>query len=134
MACHEIAALRLGLMTVLGHDDPAERQHELAELGDGADQPGPVRALCEATDLAALRRRYEAAIAALEHRVATTPTDDASLPYLRTLIVLARKVELELGHRVDGLVDLYRDLETMHDFVHEIYPGPADLPAETRQR
>jgi hypothetical protein len=48
--------------------------------------------------------------------------------------VLARKVELELGHRVDGLVDLYRDLETMHDFVHEIYPGPADLPAETRQR
>lgn len=124
MACHEIAALRLGLMTVLGRDDAAERQHELAELGDGAAAPGPVRALCEAVDLAALRRCYEAAIAELEHRVATTPAGDGKLPYLRTLIVLTRKVELDLGHHVDGLVDLYRDLETMHDLVHEIYPAP----------
>ena len=129
MACHEIAALRLGLMTVLGHDDAAERQHELAELGDGADQPGPVRAMCQATDLAALKRCYEASIAALEHRVATTPADDLRLPYLRTLIVLTRKVELDLGHQIDGLHHLYRDLEAMHDFVHEIYPAPAGAGA-----
>src|SRR5215468_563746 len=100
MACHEIAALRLGLMTVLGHHDDAERQHELAELGDGAAQPGPLRAMCQATDLAALRRTYEASLAELEHRVATTPSDDAALPYLRTLIVLTRKVELDLGHHI----------------------------------
>jgi hypothetical protein len=123
MACHELAALRLGLMTVLGHDDEAERQHELAELGDGAARPGPVRAMVSATDLAALRRCYEASIAELEQRVATTDAGDAKLPYLRTLIVLARKVELDLAHQIDGLFHLYRDLEAMHDFVHEIYPA-----------
>jgi hypothetical protein len=125
MACHEIAALRLGLMTVLGHDDPAERQHELAELGDGAERPGPLRAMCQATDLAALRRCYDASLAELEQRVATTPGDAAALPYLRTLVVLARKIELDLGHHIEGLHHLYRDIEAMHDFVHEIYPAPA---------
>jgi hypothetical protein len=125
MACHEIAALRLGLMTVLGHDDPAERQHELAELGDGAERPGPLRAMCQATDLAALKRCYEASLAELEQRVATTPGDDAALSYLRTLVVLARKIELDLAHQIEGLHHLYRDLEAMHDFVHEIYPAPA---------
>ena len=123
MACHEIAALRLGLMTVLGHDDEAERQHELAELGDGAERPGPLRAMCEATDLAALRRCYEASLAELEQRVATTAAGDPRLPYLRTLIVLTRKVELDLAHQIEGIHHLYRDLEAMHDFVHEIYPA-----------
>jgi Protein of unknown function (DUF3209) len=123
MACHEIAALRLGLMTVLGHDDETERQHELAELGDGAARPGPVQAMCGATDLAALRRYYEASIAMLEQKVATTPASDPRLPYLRTLIVLTRKVELDLAHQIEGLFHLYRDLETMHDCVHEIYPA-----------
>jgi hypothetical protein len=122
MACHEIAALRLGLMTVLGHEDEAERQHELAELGDGAARPGPLQAMCHARDLAALRRCYEASIVALEERVAGTATGDARLPYLRTLIVLTRKVELELAHQIDGLLHLYRDLEAMHDLVHEIHP------------
>ena len=123
MACHEIAALRLGLMGVLGHDDEAERQHELAELGDGANEPGPLRAMCGAKDLAQLQKFYEASVATLEQRVATTAPDDAKLPYLRTLIVLTRKVELDLAHQIDGLLHLYRDLEAMHDFVHEIYPA-----------
>ncbi len=43
MACHEIAGLRLGLMRIVGIDDEAERQHELAELGDGATKPGPIK-------------------------------------------------------------------------------------------
>ncbi|MCE9574317.1 MAG: DUF3209 family protein [Deltaproteobacteria bacterium] len=125
MACHEIAALRLALMEVLGNTDPAERQHELAELGDGAEAPGPIRALCGARDLASMRRSYEAAIAELEARVSRTPAGDSELPYLRTLVVLTKKVELELGHQIDGLAHLSRDLEEMHDFVHEIYPaGP----------
>ena len=50
MACHEIAALRLGLMKVLGHEDEAERQHELTELGAAADQPGPLWAVVTARD------------------------------------------------------------------------------------
>jgi len=123
MACHEIAALRLGLMRVLGVDDEAERQHELAELGPAADAPGPVRALCEASDLASLQRFYDAAVSGLEARVAGTRADDPQLPYLRTLVVLTKKVELDLQHQIGSVTQLYRDLEAMHDFVHEIYPA-----------
>jgi hypothetical protein len=123
MACHEIAALRLGLMRILGRDDEAERRHELAELGDAAEQAGPVRSICGASDLASLKRFYDAAIAALEERIAATSTDDAKLPYLRTLVVLNKKVELDLQHQIESLTHLYRDLEEMHDFVHEIYPA-----------
>lgn len=123
MACHEIAALRLGLMEVLGVKDDAERQHELAELGSGADQPGPIRSLCEAKDLAALQRFYESAIARLEERVSGTKPDDPKLPYFRTLVVLTKKVELDLRHQIEGLTHLYRDLDEMHDFVHEMYPA-----------
>jgi hypothetical protein len=123
MACHEIAALRLGLMQVLGHHDEAERSHELAELGDSAEQPGPIRSLCQARDLGNLRQLYESALVELEQRVSSTPSADPQLPYLRTLIVLAKKVELDLAHQIEGLTHLYRDLEEMHDFVHEIYPA-----------
>jgi hypothetical protein len=122
MACHEIAALRLGLMRVLGRTDEAERQHELAELGHAASQTGPMQALCASSDLASLKRAYDTAIAGLEERVAATAGEDPKLPYLRTLVVLTKKVELDLEHQVEGLTQLYRDLETMHDFVHEIYP------------
>lgn len=123
MACHEIAGLRLGLMEVLGVKNEAERQHELAELGTGADQPGPIRSMCGAKDLATLKRFYEGAVAALEHRVSATRSDDPKLPYLRTLVVLTKKVDLDLAHQIEGLTHLYRDLDEMHDFVHEIYPA-----------
>lgn len=123
MACHEIAALRLGLMEVLGITDEAERQHELAELGDGANEPGPLQSMCRANDLATLRAFYEASIAMLEQRVSATLANDAKLPYLRTLIVLTKQVELDLARQIEGLTHLYRDLEQMHDFVHEIYPA-----------
>jgi hypothetical protein len=123
MACHEIAALRLGLMRVLGLKDEAARQHELAELGDGAGQPGPIRSMCEPGDLESLRRFYEASVSTLEERVAATRVDDAKLPYLRSLVILTKKVELDLANQIDNLTRLYSDLEQMHDFVHEIYPA-----------
>ena len=123
MACHEIAALRLGLMRVIGLNDEAERQHELGELGSAADAAGPLRAACEARNLAGLYGAYDAAIAALEERVASTPPTDAKLPYLRTLVVLTKKVDLDLRQQMASLTQLYRDLEEMHDFVHEIYPA-----------
>jgi hypothetical protein len=122
MACHEIAALRLGMMKVLGREDVAERQHELAELGDSVAQAGPLRSMTEAQDLGALRRWFEASLTDLHTRVANTPDDDEALPYLRALMVLTKKVELELGHQIDSLTRLYRDLDEMHDFVHEVYP------------
>lgn len=123
MACHEIASLRLGLMRILGLDDEAERQHELAELGDGAEKPGPIRALCGAHDLASLRRYFEAALADLEQRIAETSENDPDLPYLRSLLILNKKVELDLQNYVQSLNNFYRNLDEMHDLVHEIYPA-----------
>jgi hypothetical protein len=123
MACHEIAALRLGLMQVLGRNNEAERQHEIAELGAGAEAPGPLRSLCQARDLASLQGFFSSALAELNTRVASTASDDPQLAYYRTLVVLTRKVELELQGQVDSLTRLYRELDEMHDFVHEIYPA-----------
>ena len=122
MACHEIAALRLGLMRVLGLQDEAERQHELAELGSAVEQPGPIRALSEAQDLASLKRFFEAALSQLEEKIARTSAGDPKLPYFRSLLILTKKVELDLRHQAESLTRMYRDLETMHDFVHEVYP------------
>jgi hypothetical protein len=123
MACHEIAALRLGLMHVLGRTDEAERQHELAELGDAALAPGPLRALCAAGDLASVQRLYDGALAELHARVAATPASHPRLPYYRSLVVLTRKVELELAGQIESLTRLYRDLDEMHDLVHELHPA-----------
>jgi len=123
MACHEIAALRLGLMRVLGIDDEAERRHELAELGDGAEKPGPIRSLCDVQDLASLRRFFEASLSDLEQKVAATRSDDPKLPYYRALVILTKKTELELRSHSENLARFYRELDEMHDFVHEIYPA-----------
>ncbi len=83
MACHEVAALRLGLMRVLGIEDEAERQHELAELGSAAKTAGPIRSLSEAQDLASLKRFFESSLSALETKVAGAKNDD---PKLHTIV------------------------------------------------
>jgi hypothetical protein len=123
MACHEIAALRLGLMRILGREDEAERQHELAELGDAVKRPGPIQSLCEVRDFASMHRLFAASLAELEHKVATTSEGDPKLPYLRSLVILSKKTELDLQNQADSLTRFYRELEEMHDFVHEIYPA-----------
>jgi len=123
MACHEIAALRLGLMRILGREDEAERQHELAELGDAASRPGPIQSLCEVRDLTSLNRFFAASLAELEEKVAATPATDPKLPYLRSLVILSKKTDLELQGQRDNLARFYRELEEMHDFVHEMYPA-----------
>src|SRR3954451_13783766 len=81
MACHEIAALRLGLMHVLGRADEAERQHELAELGDAALAPGPLRSLCAPGALASVRRLYDGALAEPHPGGAAPPAGHPRLPY-----------------------------------------------------
>jgi hypothetical protein len=123
MACHEIAALRLGLMNVLGVHDEAERQHELAELGGAAESPGPIRTLAQAHDFAELGRSYESALADLADKVAHTAPDDPKLGYYRSLLILTKKVELELRGQREMLMRMYRDLEELHDYTHEIYPA-----------
>lgn len=123
MACHEIAALRLGLMNILGVDDPAERAHELAELGPAAEAPGPISAMLRARDLKNLLSLYEASLAELQEKVAKTPAGDEKLAYLRSLLILTKQLELDLRAQVEGLTRMYLELEEMHDFVHEIYPA-----------
>ena len=49
--------------------------------------------------------------------------DDPKLPYYRSLIVLTKKVELDLINQIDSLTRFYSNLDEMHDFVHEIYPA-----------
>jgi hypothetical protein len=122
VACNEIAALRLGLMKILGRNENGEREHELSELGEASRRPGPVASLCQASDLERLKSFYESAVSSLEERVSATAPDDPDLPYLRSLIILTKKVELDLSNQIDSLTRFYRDLEQMHDFVHEIYP------------
>ncbi len=123
MACHEIAALRLGLMKLLGSDDEAERLHELAELGDAACVPGPLASLSTADNLRTLREFYVASLVELNERTSRTPGNDERLPYLRTLVVLTKKVELELEAQIESLSRMNRELEEMHDLVHEMFPG-----------
>jgi hypothetical protein len=123
MACHEVAALRIGLMNILGLDDEAERQHELAELGAAANEAGPIKSLVESRDLERLRRMFEASLARLDEKVAKTAADDPKLPYYRSLVLMTKKVELDLRNHTVTLTRFWRDLEAMHDFVHEIYPA-----------
>jgi hypothetical protein len=122
MACHELAALRLSLMNILGVEDDAERQHELAELGSAAEKPGPVRSLMQARDLTNMLRFFDASLVELQEKVSTTRADDPKMPYLRSLLVLTKSVELELKRQNESLQRLWRDLEEVHDFTHEIYP------------
>lgn len=124
MACHEIAALRLGLMQVIGIEDEAAKQHEINEIGmETLNQAGPIRSLTEAKTMLSLKNFFESSLVELEEKLATTSSDDPQLPYYRSLLVLTKKVEMDLHHTIENMENLYRDLDEMHDFVHEIYPG-----------
>lgn len=122
MACHEVAALRLGLMKVLGLQDEAERQHELSELGDAVSKPGAISSMTKAADLESLRRFYQASLSDLQAKVAKMKADDPKLAYHRSLLILTKKVELDLDNQIDSMKRLFKDLDEVHDFVHEVYP------------
>ncbi|AOP36525.1 hypothetical protein A0128_21185 [Leptospira tipperaryensis] len=124
MACHEVAALRLGMMNVIGIKDEATVQHERAEIGEEAlKAPGPIRSLAEAKDFESLIQFYEASLTDLEQMISKTKKDDPKMAYYRSLLILTKKVELELKNSIQSFQNLYRDLEEIHDFVHEIYPA-----------
>jgi len=123
MACHELAALRLGLMDILGIDAPAEKQHDTAELGDSINQPGPIQSLCTPGDLSKMVSYYQASLVDLQQRVAKTSEDDPKLPYYQALILVTKKVEQELQLQVNNLRQLYEDLDDIHHLIHEVYPS-----------
>ena len=122
MACHELAALRLGLMEVLGIDDPAEKQHELKELGDAASSDGPLKSMLGSTDLEKLIRFYGHALVELQEKVAKMPKEDPSLAYHNTLLVVTKKVEQDLQIQLDNMKRFWTDLDEIHHYLHELYP------------
>jgi hypothetical protein len=123
MACREIAALRLGMMNVIGQSNDHEREHELAELGDAWNEAGPLRLCARATNLGHLQEGYSAALDELERSLATFAVGSKEHAYHLTLVALNRKIELEIADRIASLNRLCRDLDTMHDLVHVLHPN-----------
>ncbi|EPG73842.1 PF11483 family protein [Leptospira fainei serovar Hurstbridge str. BUT 6] len=124
MACHEIAALRLGMMNVLGIEDEVTRIHEANEIGQNLlAQPGPIQSLSKASNLTSLLQFYENSLTELEQKISVLDPSDPKLSYYRSLLILTKKVELELKNTFHNMNTIFNDLEEMHDFVHEIYPG-----------
>lgn len=122
MACHEIAALRLGLMQLLGIDDPAEREHELKELGEAASQDGPLRSLMQGGSLEQISRFFSLALVDLQEKVLQADADQR--PYYNTLLAVTKKVEQDLKNQTRYLTGWYHDLDELHHFIHELYPAP----------
>lgn len=126
MACHEIAGLRVGLMNIIGINDEAELKHELAELGTSATKKGPIRELTKSDSLTSLLSHYENALVFLEEKVSKLKSSDPQVAYYKTLLVTTKKVELDLRNHIECLKTFYKDLEEVHDFIHEVYPENDD--------
>lgn len=123
MACHEIAALRLGMMNLTGIKDETTIRHEQSEIGVVLESPGPIRSLAEAKDFESLIKFYEISLTDLEEKISKMRKDDPKMAYYRSLLILTKKIEFELKNSVFTFQNFFRDLEEIHDFVHEIFPA-----------
>jgi len=123
MACRELAALRLGLMNVVGIEDDAEKQHELNELGDAAGIAGPIKSMMESTNLEDLKRFYEASLSDLNQKLSDMSADDPKLAYHQSLMILTKKVEQELNVQIGNFQQMWKDLDEIHHLTHEVYPA-----------
>ncbi|HYX35488.1 MAG TPA: DUF3209 family protein [Oligoflexus sp.] len=123
MACHEIAALRLGMMRILGIQDPGLVEHELAELGDAGEKPGPLKMLSQANDMRSLNYAFELARTDLEDRLSRMNAADPERSYVQTLAVLNKKIESDLTNLYNYYSQFFEDLEQVHDHMHVIYPA-----------
>ncbi len=120
MTCHEIEALRLGLMNTLGTADESARAHAEAEL-EGHDT-GPVGALAAAETLDAVARHLDAALVDLEAEVAAADPDDPEYDYLRGRLVAVRDAERAVARLTDHGTGVLDGLGESHDVLHETFP------------
>ena len=120
MTCHEIEALKLGLMNVLGTTDESARQHAYAEL-EGALE-GPIEALAEAEDLSAVQRHLDAALVDLEETVATTEKSDHEYDYLRGRLIAVRDAEQSIQRLSMQGESVLNGFAETHDLLHETFP------------
>ncbi|APX95747.1 DUF3209 family protein [Natronorubrum daqingense] len=120
MSCHEIEALRLGLMNVLGVGDQHARDHAEKELEGHLE--GPIEALVEAENLAAIERHLDAALVDLEEEVAAMDRDDVEYDYTRGRLLEVRNAERAIKRlrvQSESIVD---GLGEAHDTLHELFP------------
>jgi len=127
MACHEIAALRLGLLNVLGLDRPVDRQHEIAELGTALETSMPLKNLADSSNFADLRRGFEDSLGLLEDRVMGMASGAGQKPYYQSLLVLSKKVEMDLRQMATQFEQYYLNLEEIHDQMHEVFPDNEEV-------
>ncbi|OAQ53562.1 hypothetical protein HTG_04720 [Natrinema mahii] len=120
MSCHEIEALRLGLMNVLGVGDDSTRDHAKKELEGHLE--GPIEGLAEAESLTEIERHLDAALVDLEEEVAALDSEDPEFDYTRGRLLEVRNAERAIQRLrtqgssiVDGLGDA-------HDTLHETFP------------
>ena len=123
MACHELGALRLGLMQVLGIEDEAAKIHDENEVGEALKKQGPLSSLAQAENFKQIVDFFESSISDLEEKVSRCSAEDKNLPYYRSLLILTKKVELELSSHVKTIESFWESLDEMHDYVHEVYPA-----------
>ena len=121
MSCHELEALRLGLMNVLGTEDRSVRDHAEKELEGHLE--GPIEGLATAESLDELRRHLDAALVDLEEEVARTDADDPEHGYVRGRLVAVRDAERSLARLTDHADGLLADLEVSHSAIHEAFPA-----------
>ena len=120
MSCDEIEALRLGLMNVLGTEDPAVREHAETELGD--ELSGPLAALKNAETLAEIERHLDAALVDLEAELADTSSDDPEYNYLRGRVVAVRDAERAIHRLTTQTESVLEGLGEAHHMLHETFP------------
>jgi hypothetical protein len=121
MTCDELEALRLGLMNALGTADRSAREHAERELGE--DLSGPIEALANAEDLAAIQRHLDAALVDLEAEVAAAEPDDPAYDYLRGRLVAVRDAERAVGRLAAQGEEVLAGLGETHDLLHEVFPA-----------
>ena len=122
MACYEVASLRLALFNLVGDRPPHERTHEVEELGSKLTEEGPLKALAEATNFAQIRTALDAAALELEQHVEDMPKDAPQLGYWRSLVVTVKRTQLDIARTASDLEKYYRDLDEIHDTLHEVFP------------
>ncbi|EMA44871.1 DUF3209 family protein [Halococcus saccharolyticus] len=121
MACHELEALRLGLMNVLGTEDRTARDHAEQELEGHLD--GPIEGLANASTLSEIERHLDAALVDLEEQIAATDADDPEYDYLRGRLVAVRDAERAVHRLTDQGESVLDGLGDAHDLLHEAFPA-----------
>ncbi|SDJ92573.1 DUF3209 family protein [Natronorubrum texcoconense] len=120
MSCHEIEALRLGLMNVLGVGDQSTRDHAEKELEGHLE--GPIEALVEAESLTAIERHLDAALVDLEEEVAGMDTDDPEYDYTQGRLLEVRNAERTIQRLTAQGESIVDGLGESHDMLHETFP------------